>query len=178
MSDYLLDTNILRYWYDTGCPEHAKVLANVRAVRHPDPQTQYVPRLFVSVITVGEIEYGHRYAPTPNVSDQLKYCAFVRQQCPAPLEIITHVSRYYGELKAWLMGNFCPKTMRTRATRLKQLVDPATTEQQLHVQENDVWIAAQAMTFNLVLVTHDSRGNFGRLQRQFTPELRVEDWAR
>ncbi len=177
MSDYLLDTNILRYWYDTDCPEHKNVLAHVRAVRQPDPQTQYVPRLFVSVITVGEIEYGHRYATTPNASEQSKYQAFVREQCPERLDIVTHVGEHYGELKAWLMSNFSPRTMRTRATRLKQLVDPATTEE-LGVQENDVWITAQAITFNLVLVTHDSRGNFGRLQRQFALELRVEDWAR
>ena len=80
-------------------------------------------------------------------------------------------------MKAWLMNSFSPKTMRTKAKRLKQLVDPATTEE-LGVQENDVWIAAQAMTFNLVLVTHDHKGYFGKLQKKFAPELQVEDWAR
>ena len=177
MSDYLLDTNILRYWYDDRCSQHAKVLARVQTVCQPDPETQYVPRLFVSVVTMGEIEYGHRYAKRPNVSEQAKYQTFVRQQCPEPLEIITHAAESYGEMKAWLMNSFSPKTMRTRAARLKQLIDPATTEE-LGVQENDVWIATQAMTFNLVLVTHDHKGNFGKLQKKFAPELQVEDWAR
>jgi predicted nucleic acid-binding protein len=62
------------------------------------------------------------------------------------------------------------------AKRLKQLVDPDTTED-LGVQENDVWIAAQAITQNFTLVTHDSRGHFGALLRHFHATLRVEDWA-
>ena len=177
MSDYLLDTNILRYWYDDRCSQHDKVLARVQAVCLPDPQTQYIPRLFVSVVTMGEIEYGHRYAPKPDRAKQLKYQEFVRQQCPEHLEIIAHVADAYGKMKAWLMNNFAPKTMRTKAKRLEQLVNPITTEK-LGVQENDVWIAAQAMTFNLVLITHDHKGNFGKLQRKFAPELQVEDWAR
>jgi len=176
VSDYLLDTNILRYWYDDNYSEHEKVLARVQAVSTPDPDTQYVPRLFVSVVTMGEIEYGHRYTEKPSISEQSKYLAFVREQCPEPLEVVTHVTEYYGMLKAWLMNNFSPRTMRGKAARLRQLVDPTTTEK-LGVQENDVWIAAQAMTFNLVLVTHDHRGNFGKLQRKFEPELQVEDWA-
>ncbi len=56
MADYLLDTNILRYWYDTACGEHVKVAGWVNAARQPDPQTNYVSRLFVSVVTLGEIE--------------------------------------------------------------------------------------------------------------------------
>ena len=176
MPDYLLDTNIVRYWYDTRCPEHAKVLARVQTIRQSDPQTQYVPRLFISVVTVGEIEYGHRVTATPNVSKQFEYLTFVREQCPEPLDIIAHVGEHYGELKAWLMNNCSPKWMRTRARRLKELVDPTTAEE-LGADENDLWITAQAMTFNLVLVTHDSGGHFGNLLRQFATTLRVEDWA-
>lgn len=177
MSDYLLDTNILSYWYNDRCPQHKRVVAHVEAVCQGDPQTPYIPRLFISAVTVGEIVYGHRYATKPNASEQKKYREFVHQQCPESLDIDSHVSEYYGELKAWLMNKFAPKTMRTRAKRLGQLEDPATTEK-LGVQENDVWIAAQAMTLNLVLVTNDSRGNFGRLQRRFARILRVENWAK
>jgi len=177
LSDYLLDTNILRYWYDPTCSEHKNVLTHVEAVCQSDPQTLYIPRLFISAATVGEIEFGHRYAPTQNPTEQAKYLKFVRQQCPQSLDIDSHVSKYYGELKAWLMNKFAPRTLRTRPKRLKQLVDPVTTEE-LGVQENDVWIAAQAMTLNLVLVTNDSRGYFGELQRHFAPTLQVENWAK
>jgi len=177
VSDYLLDTNILRYWYDDRCPEHTKVLAHVQAVRQPDPQTSYIPRLFISAVTVGEIEYGHRYVLNPDRAEQAEYVAFVRRQCPESLEIDSHVSEYYGELKAWLMSTFAPKAMRTKARRLGQLVHPTTVEP-LGIEENDVWIAAQAITFGLVLVTNDTRGRFGELQRHFARTLRVENWAK
>lgn len=173
MPDYLLDTNIVSYWYDNRCPEHPKVLAHVKAVRQPDPQAQDVPRLFISVVTLGEIEQGHRLARTPNASVQSEYMAFVREQCPEPLEITKHVAPHYGDLKAWLFD----QKKRTNSERAKQLVDPASAKE-LHADENDIWIAAQAMTLGLVLVTHDSRSKFGELQRHFAPTLRVEDWAR
>ena len=176
MPDYLLDTNIVKYWYDDTSPQHANVLARVQTVRQPCPLTQYVPRLFISVVTLGEIEYGHRVTLKPDTTKQAEYMAFVREQCPQRLEITSHVAGYYGELKAWLFNNFSDKRKRTRAKRLNELVDP-TTGSKLGVEENDIWIAAQAITFNLVLVTNDSRGNFGRLQRHFATMLRLENWV-
>ena len=176
MPDYLLDTNILSYWYKTGSLEHAKVASRVQMVCQPDPQTHYVPRLFVSVVTLGEIEYGHRVATTPDLLKQAEFTKFVREQCPEPMEITSHVTQPYGDLRAWLFDNCSPNKIRTKARRVEELVDP-TTAKVLMVQENDLWIAAQALTHNFVLVTHDSKGNFGKLLRQFASTLRVEDWA-
>jgi predicted nucleic acid-binding protein len=102
---------------------------------------------------------------------------FVREQCPEPLEITKHVAVPYGELKAWLFNKFSDKKKRTKAERAKQIIDPMTARE-LGAGENDIWIAAQAMTLNLVLVTHDSRGHFGELQRQFATTLRVWDWTK
>ena len=127
-----------------------------------DPETQYVSRLFVSVVTIGEIEFGHRAAQTPDLAKQSQYTTFVREQCPVSLEVVEHVARHYGKLKAWLFNNRHDKKKRTRAERSRQLVGPITAKE-LHADENDLWIAAQAMAFNLVLVTNDSRGNFGAL---------------
>lgn len=177
MPDYLLDTMILEYWYNAGCPEHANVLARVQDLARPDPHTGYIPRLFLSVVTVGEIEYGHRISPRPDQRKQAEFLTFVREQCPEPLEITDHDGAQYGELRAWLFGKFSLLGKRTKAKRAEELVDP-TTARELGVQENDIWIAAQAMNHKFVLVTHDSRGNFGALHRQFANVLQVEDWAR
>lgn len=178
MPDYLLDTNILSYWYDGNCDEHARVLARLKAACQPDPQTGEVPRLFISAITIGEIEYGHRVNPTPDSSAQSQYMTFVRQQCPEHLGITGHVGEDYGELRAWLFNNFSRKDKRTKAKRPEELIDP-TTARELGIQENDLWIAAQAMTHNLVLVTHDSSRHFVELLRHFKSAHRidVEDWA-
>jgi tRNA(fMet)-specific endonuclease VapC len=174
--DYLLDTNIPRYWYDTGCPQHTAVFAHVKAIRQPDSLTGYTPKMFVSVVTIGEIAYGHRVAGTPDAAKQAEYEKFVREQCPEPLEITRHVGEAYGEMRAWLFNKFVDKTKRSHARRAEEMVDP-TTGRELGVQENDLWIAAQAMTYKFVLVTHDSKRHFGDLLRQFCATLQVEDWA-
>jgi predicted nucleic acid-binding protein len=174
--DFLLDTNILAYWYDTTRPEHAKVVARVNAARQPDPQTNYVSRLFVSIVTLGEIEYGHRVAAAPDLAKQDAYTKFVRQQCPVALEMTEHVVEHYGELRAWLFSNCGPKAKKSKVKRAEELVYP-TTGKELGIDENDIWIAAQAKTHNLVLVTHDLQGNFPKVLSQFAPALTVEDWA-
>lgn len=178
MANYLLDTNILSFWYKQHCKEHDSVLAHVMAVRRPDPETGYVPRLHVSVVTIGEIEYGHKANPAMNPSDQASFKEFLRTECPEPYPITEHVGEHYGELKAWVLANCAPRELRTKPCRLSQLVDPMSGEA-LGVQENDLWIAAQAKAFGLVLVTHDSKHHFGKLLAHFksTHQIDAEDWA-
>lgn len=183
MADYLLDTNILSFWYDNKRdangqlkPPHQNVLRNVARVRMPDPQTGYVSRLFVSTVTLGEVEYGHRSASNPDLVKQAEYAKLIREQCPVALDLTRHVAEQYGQMKAWLFNNCAPKAGWPRKKRAEQLVFPATGRE-LGIDENDLWIAAQAMTHNLVLVTHDRRGNFREVLEQFAASLRVEDWA-
>ena len=176
MPDYLLDTNIVAYWYNTSISEHAKVLDRISVVKLPDPTTKYVPRLYVSIVTLGEIEYGHRVASAPDIAKQTEFMRFVREQCPVVLEIIDDVAAHYGELRAWLFDNCGPKVRKSKVKRAEELVNPATGKE-LGIDENDIWIAAQAKAHNFVLVTHDSRGNFGKVLKQFSPALATEDWA-
>lgn len=162
MADYLLDTNILSMWYDASRPEHTKVIARVDAARLPDSTTGYMARLFVSTVTLGEVGYGHRAAPTPDPVKQAEYVNFIHKQCPEALDITRHIAEQYGEIRAWLFDTCSPKSSRSKAKRAEQLLFPATG-QELGIDENDLWIAAQAMTHNFVLVTHDRRGNFGKV---------------
>jgi len=92
------------------------------------------------------------------------------------LEITEHVAEHYGEIRSWLFNNCAPSAKKSNTKRAEELVDP-TTGKELGINENDIWIMAQAKTYNFVLVTHDSRGNFGRVLVQFAPTLTVEDWA-
>jgi predicted nucleic acid-binding protein len=176
MRDYLLDTNILSYWYDTIRPEHPRVVRAVDSARQPDPKTGYVARFLVSVVALGELEFGHRANPNADLTKQTEYVKFVREQCPESLELTEHVAAQYGLMRAWLFNNCGRTTSRTTPRRAEQIVVPDTGES-LGIDENDLWIAAQAMTHDLILVTHDRRGNLGKVLSQFSPTLRVEDWA-
>ena len=182
MQDYLLDTNIIAYWFDTAHPQQTKVVARVNAARQPDPTTNYVSRLFVSVVTLGEIEYGARASHVPNPAREAEYAAmdaakikFVHEQCPEPLEIFKHVAEHYGEMRAWLFNSCAPNAKRSKKMRAEELIYP-TTGKELGIDENDIWIAAQAKAHDLVLVTHDTRGSFPKMLKQFA-DLKVEDWA-
>ena len=176
MRDYLLDTNIVAFWFDTARPEHLKVASRVNALRLPDPQTKYASRLYISVVSLGEIEYGHRVAENPDSAKQAAYNNFVREQCPVAHEVTKHVAEQYGEMRAWLFDHSAPNKKKSKKMRAEELVNP-TTGKELGIDENDIWIAAQAKTHNLVLVTHDSRGNFGKMLNHFSKELTVEDWT-
>jgi predicted nucleic acid-binding protein len=87
-----------------------------------------------------------------------------------------HVAQQYGEMRAWLFIHCPPKLKTSRAKRAEELVNPSTGRE-LCIDENDLWIAAQAKTHGLVLVTHDDKGKFGDLLKQFAASLTVEDWA-
>jgi len=145
LDGYLLDTNILSYWFDESRPEHSAVK------RYIDQLPEAAP-LWVSAITLGEIEYGHRCSPTPGVDSQKEFLAFVGKEAPYIADINKHTATHYGELRSLLFKRFGPKSRRQRWP--EELADPATAKQ-LGIQENDIWIAAQALQFSLVLLSND-----------------------
>ena len=67
---------------------------------------------------------------------------------------------------------YAPNVKRRRGLRPEQLIDPVTS-QELGIQENDLWIAAQALEYNLVLVTNDKMERI----RDVCEELQIENWA-
>jgi len=164
LDGYLLDTNILSYWFDEKRHEHSDVK------RHIDQLPEAAP-LWVSAITLGEIEYGHRCSPTPGVDSQKEFLAFVDKEAPHIANIDKHTTSHYGELRSLLFKRFGLKSRRQKWP--EELADP-TTAKQLGIQENDIWIAAQALQFNLVLVSND------RMMQHLTQvasDLRVKNWT-
>jgi tRNA(fMet)-specific endonuclease VapC len=164
---YLLDTNILRFWHDAGRAEHPLVMQRIAELPEEAP-------LRISVISLGEIEYGHRLLGKAGDAEQeAAFLGLIENRFPTPLPVSKHTRTSYGPLRAQLFEKFAPKELRKKNRRPEQLTDPATGHE-LGIDENDLWIAAQALEHNLVLVTHDKMARL----REVAPELRVEDWAR
>jgi tRNA(fMet)-specific endonuclease VapC len=162
---YLLDTNILKYWFNEATPEHHHVIRHLMALDVNAP-------LRISAISLGEMEYGHRCESDTDTPIQTAFKDFVNKRLPDVLRIHRSTSIHYGHIRANLFKKYAPKNKRS-GLRPCQLVDPITATS-LGIQENDLWIAAQAIEFNLVLVTHDRLSCIKEVASEL---LEVEDWA-
>ncbi len=166
MRGYLLDTCIVCLWHETNRPEYPRIGSRIRALPSGAP-------LRISVITLGEIEYGHRCVSSSDSEPQAQFKKFVHEKFPVVLDIKPSTVKYYGELRAEVFKKFAPAESRRKGLRPEQLVDPASS-QELGIQENDLWIAALAYEHNLVLVTHDK---MIRVRDVASGMVDFEDWA-
>ncbi|MGD0090578.1 MAG: hypothetical protein ABSE73_11720 [Planctomycetota bacterium] len=161
MDGYLLDTNTITFWWR----KEAKVLEHISALAGKAP-------ILMSVVSLGEVEYGHRVvAPDGETPVQTEYKEFIRDKFPYPLDFSKTTTQCYGVLRARLFQEFAPREKKNKGLLPEQLVDPVTGKE-LGIQENDLWIAAQAVERNLVLVTHDAMARI----RGVANELIVVDW--
>ncbi len=169
MKGYLLDTNVIRHWLDESNDFHAAVAQKAKEA------AQVQSLMVTSSIVLGEIEYGIAATGGKAKQSLAEFRAQVAKQF-AQKRLLLSVSRstttIYGELRAKLFEKFAPKNRRTKGLRPEEMLDPVTAKE-LGIQENDLWIAAQAIERNLVLVTHDA---MARIQ-EVASELTVEDWA-
>lgn len=176
MRDFLLDTQTVHYWYDPDHPKHSAVVANVELIKQQSASLDLKPRLLVSIITLGEIEFGHRIqAGDWSVAHAAKL-KFVREQLPGRLEVTEDAVAAYGEIRALLFQKFAPAKMRHGQKRPEQLVDPATSLS-LTIQENDLWLCAQAIGHGMILITNDAMTAIRDVTCNMVPELHIQNWA-
>jgi tRNA(fMet)-specific endonuclease VapC len=128
--------------------------------------------LRVSAITLGEIEYGLRVVSEDSTALQEAFRELVDRRLPMVLDISKTTRMYYGLLRARLFEKYAPRHRRRRGLRPEQLIDPVRSRE-LGIQENDLWLAAQALEFNLVLATNDALEPI----RAVCEELQMENWA-
>lgn len=162
MRDYLIDTQTISYWYDPLCPQHEAVVANIKSLQEQVESSEYKPRLLVSVITLGEIEFGHRVNPPADPRVQIDYRKFVDEELPVCLEVTKDATVYFGEIRKRLFDAYAPGDKRRRKMRPEQLVEPITSKE-LGIQENDLWLCAQA-------VGHGMHQGIGRERPPIRPE--------
>lgn len=154
--DYLLDTNIIRYIHELEAGSQSNECQALKTRLRSLPQSA---RIFLSPITVGEVEYGIRVGPYDDPHNE-KYKKLVNILTSYPcLSIDCNIAReYYSLLRAKLYNKYAPKIKKRKAGRKKRIEewkDP-TTSKELQIQENDLWISAIALAYNLILVTDDA----------------------
>lgn len=168
MRTFLLDTCIWSYWFDAE--RYPQKNANIRKqLQKLTPDSI----LGISIITWGEVAYGHKLESPEETAIQSKYIQFITSKGPKTFDIDIHTANAYGELRSLLFDKYVPADKRKKNLRPEQLVDPVTSKE-LGIQENDIWIAAQAMARNLVLVTNDK---LAHIREVAGDNLHIKNWA-
>ncbi len=170
MPGYLIDTQTISYWFDGASGRYPSVQAAAEARRSPDAP------LYISAISLGEIQYGHAVHPTGAGPVRESFRKFVREKFPQVLRVSRHTAEPYGQIRATLFDKLGPKSRKSKRERAEELCDP-TTGRELGIDENDLWIVAQAAERNLVLVTHDKMVHIREALQESETGVRIEDWA-
>lgn len=147
MSGYLLDATALSAYYLQTHLHHAAA----KRVIDQLPTNAY---RFVSAITLAEIDYGVRLAEAkgkqilPHMRERLET---IRQY--ARLETTHHTSGAYAELKCLL----AQRMLRRRGKMPRYLEDwiDEGSGKRLQLDENDLWLSAQAKERDITLITCD-----------------------
>jgi predicted nucleic acid-binding protein len=160
---------MIRYWFDgeSGRFPAVKIAADARAADS---------RLYVSAITLGEIEFGHALNPPGEGATRDEFVAFLRQQPLLILKVSKHTAEPYGRIRARLATTFPPAGGWIRKIRAEQFYDPVAARE-LGIDENDLWIVAQAVERNLILVTSDKMTRIRGAVCELYSDFPFENWA-
>lgn len=151
MDGYLLDTCVVSALLDGQHKNYQNVRLSDEAIEIGSPR-------YVSIITIAELTFGfalHEAStgqPHPRASAILE-----RAQEFGIREISKHTAAEYAELRKNLAVAHLPTLIRAQRPRwVDQWVDRVTQET-LQIDENDLWICAQAREWNLTLFTTDEK---------------------
>ena len=168
MDGYLFDTNAVSPLWNARHPEHDNVKAYLSGVSHSP--------IWLSTIVLAEIEYGLKIAPKMDTGSQNQ----VRREMsnhPLILDIDKHTIGPYSDLRAELFKKYSQRDRRGRLTvKWPEDLIERTSAKELGIQENDIWIAAQAIQYNLILVTDDSMQRLVEVSENLDYPLRIARW--
>ncbi|MCI0489754.1 MAG: PIN domain-containing protein [Blastocatellia bacterium] len=166
MDVYLLDTNAASAFWDGYNPYHQDMVDFIQDIGGE----HYV---YVSRVVVAEIEYGHKVylSADSNRREVIEKAMKVFKI----REIGRHTTAPYSDIRAALFKRFGRVDSKGKLKKQwpEDLVD-RTTSKELGIQENDLWMAAIAVEYNMVLVTEDKMTRI----KEVEPRLRCAAWRK
>lgn len=157
MEQILLDTNFVSVLFDPRRPSYAAVHARAQAFTKRD-------LVYLSAVVLAELRFGLEAAQRAG-QDISHIRQTLAQAAAYPLaEVGRHIAEAYGDVKARLADHYLDLSRRTPRW-LENWQDRASA-QMLQVDENDLWIVAQAVERDYLLVTSDQR-----LADRFVPAI-------
>ena len=167
MDGFLLDTNAASILWNSRHPDH-ELLRSFLREKSESP-------VWVSIIAFGEIEYGLKVTPQMDEDSQKE----VRKRMSEYvfLEVNKHTVDPYSSLRSALFTKYSPRNKRGRLRmRWPEDLRETTSAKELGVQENDIWIAAQAVQYNLVLVSSDYMRRLHEVSTALDYPLQLASW--
>lgn len=154
---FLLDTSVLSALTNPNHTSHT----NARAFR-----TQCATQereLYLCVISIAEMRFGlsmyeaRMPRPSETVLNEIRERIHAAMTLSEPIEITRHVANEHGQLRskwAWICSPQKAAQGKLKGNPPERWSDdwPAS---KLQITENDIWIAAIALTHDLTLVTCD-----------------------
>lgn len=163
MYGYLFDTSALSAYLNEDHLYHAAAVMKINAL--PSESLK-----FVSIVTLAELDYGIRSAEragSKRLEEYRQRLDIVRRY--APLDLTKHTSENYAELKTRVAIHMQRKPRQKLPRWIEDWIDIGSAKR-LQIDENDLWICAQAKERDLVLVTGDQ--DIRRLA-SYDPDLRI-----
>lgn len=165
LDGYLLDTCLLSALLDPTKANHSAVCDAIDDLGEDAPK-------FVSVITFAELQFGIKLAILRGDENTQRLENIIHAaQTHLPLNVTKHTADEYGFIKAAVANKYLNKVLKKDRPRwIEEWVDQYTGCK-LHIDENDLWLCAQAKERNLVLLTVDKK--ILRIT-DADPEIRIE----
>jgi tRNA(fMet)-specific endonuclease VapC len=160
---YLFDASALSARLNEDHPYHASASAIIEGL--PSDAIK-----LVSVITLAEIDYGIRLAEqlgSKRLDDFRQRLDVIRRY--TPLDLTHHTSEAYAELKARIASHVRRRPNRKLTRFIEDWIDSGSGKG-LQIDENDLWICAQAKERDLIVITTDTDL---RTISSYDPEVRV-----
>ncbi len=154
MNPYLLDTSILSIYLNPADSRHAEKAAALNALPAETPR-------YISAVGLAELTFGIKLAETLGKNNMSALKEMIRQaRNHAILDVTIHTAETYADIKAKMATKYLGSALRkNRPKYIEDWVDKATGKA-LGIDENDLWMCAQAKERDLVFVTAD-----GKMQR-------------
>lgn len=171
---YLLDNNIFSALCDGKHPHH----------NESEKFLQNVGRNFVFVpcVVIGEVRYGCQVVFKKDVQRQNEIEKRIKTFDKSIKNIGKHTTIPYSKIRAELFRKFGTKDAKNRIKEKlpEELID-ISTGKSLGIDENDLWICAIAVEYNLVLVTLDKmtriKDVIEDIAKDTAPAFRFEKWV-
>jgi len=165
LEGYLLDTCLLSALLDPTKVSHPAVYSAIDNLEEDAPK-------YVSVITLAELRFGIHLSTLRGDTNTERLDKIVHAaKTHPPLNVTKHTAEEYGFIKAELANRYLRNVLRNFRPRWIEEWADEVTGQKLQIDENDLWLCAQAKERNLTLMTADKK--ILRINA-IVPEIRIE----